>query len=406
VIDPFARDALRRLDTKPAYEVWVYDSLRPNQLTYFLFGSVGGTGRLALVDGVEDLINREAWSPSTRRYTPGGVRAFYYLQLFYYGDVSAVGGPFQTRAEELNVLWGQAQGQAASFGVGAPAPRESSPAFKPVLATKTEFLTRERTVELIAWRTRVLSEENEPRVILIALSSPRLQVTQLSEEGDPLDVAEQQVKHTLIIQDGAYEEIGRVDNWVPGDEHGVSTFTVRQMGGTVHYTLVAEAFDVRPEEGPDAEPTAIARVVVADPDPLTILRDSLELSDIVTGIEIPEGYGEGTFPFPLLPSRTIWKPDPVKVYLEVYHLALDEDGSGRFTTDLEVTPVGATGAAETEQAITLSLDFESETDRKAVAVDIANVPVGEYHLRVVVTDLISGQTRSRVVPLEVAEITP
>jgi GWxTD domain-containing protein len=421
VSEPFARDALRRLDTKPAYEVWVYDSLRPDQLTYFLFGNVDGTGRFALVDGVEDLINPEAWSPSTRRYMPGRTKAFYYLQLFYYGDLGAIGGPFMTRAEELSVLWGQAQSRGATYGTGALAPPESavqaydlrykdenktSPAFKPVLAAKTEYEVRARTVDLIAWRSRVLSEENEPRLILMALSSPRVPVVQLEEEGDPLDVPRQQVRHTLIIQDGAYEEIGRVDNWVPGNEQGVSTFTVRQMGGTLHYTLVAEAFDVRPDPSADAEPTAVARTVLADLEPLSILRDSLELSDVVTGIEIPQEYAEGIFPFPVLPSQQIWKPDPVKVYLEVYHLALDEDGMGRFTADLEVTPVGALGVVEAEQAITLGLDFESERDRKAVAVEIANVPAGAYHLRVTVTDLMSGQIRSRVVPLEVLQVTP
>jgi GWxTD domain-containing protein len=416
VVDPFVRDALRRLDTKPAYEVWVYDSLRPDQLTYFLFGNAGGTGRLQLVRGVEDLISREAWSPSTRRYMPGNIKAFYYLQLFYYGEISAIGGPFMTRAEELNVLWGQAESRATSFGTGTTAPPESSveaydlrykdqnktdPAFKPVLATKTELVTRERTVDLITWHARVLSEENEPRLVLMALSSPRTQVLSLDDQGNPPDVPEQRVKHTLIIQDGAYEEIGRVDNWVPGDEQGVSTFTVRHLGSTLRYTLLAEAFD-----DPDSEPVAVARTVVADPDPLTILVDSLELSDVVTGIEVPDGYAEGTFPFPLLPSRQIWKPDPVKVYLEVYHLALDDDGRGQFTADFQVAPVDALGAAESEQAITLSLDFESVTNRRAVAVDIANVPAGSYHLRVTVTDQVSGQSRARIVPLEVLQLTP
>lgn len=421
VDDPFARDALRRLDTKPAYEVWVYDSLRPDQLTYFLFGNLGGTGRFALVDGVEDLINREAWSPSTRRYTPGGIRAFYYLQLFYYGEVSAIGGPFMTRAEELNVLWGQAQGRGVAYGTGARAPRESSveaydlryktenktlPAFEPVLAVRTEHAVRERVVDLIAWRARVLSPENEPQLVLMALSSPRVQVASINQEGDPLDVPGQRVRHTLIIQDGAYQEIGRVENWVPGDEQGVSTFTVRQLGSALQYTLLAEAFDVPPETDPDAEAVAVARTVLADVEPLSIRVDSLEMSDVITGIEIPEGYGEGTFPFPLLPSRKVWRPDPVKVYLEVYHLALDDDGRGRFTADLQVTPVTALGAAAAEQAITLSLDFESDSSRRAVAVDIANVPAGNLHLRVTVTDLVSGQSKSRVVPLEVLQLTP
>ncbi len=432
VPDPFARDALRRLDTKPAYEVWVYDSLRPGQLTYFLFGNEGGTGRFALVDGVEDLINPEAWSPSTRRYMPGGVKAFYYLQLFYYADVSAIGGPYLTRYEQLNVLWGQAQSRATSFGTGILAPRESAlqsydlrfkqenksdPAFEPVLALKTDFTARERTVELVPWPVRVLSQENEPRLILLAMSSPRQQVASLGDVSELLELTaapEQQVKHTLIIRDGAYEEIGRVDNWVGGGEQGVSTFTLRHMDTTLHYTVVAEMYDTGavgmsetiPVPPAAAEPTAVARTVIEHPEPLSTWRDSLELSDIVTGIQVPGDYAEGTFPFPLLPSRTIWKPDPVTVYLEVYHLALDEDRGGRFRVDLEVTPVTALGAAESDQQITLRLDFESEFDRKAVGVDIANVPLGSFHLRVVVTDLISGQQKSRVVPLEVKRLTP
>jgi hypothetical protein len=130
------------------------------------------------------------------------------------------------------------------------------------------------------------------------------------------------------------------------------------------------------------------------------------MSDVITGIEIPQWYSEGTFPFPILPSRQIWRPDPVKVYFEVYHLALDDDGRGRFTADLQVTPVAALGTAEDEQAITLSLDFESESSRRAVAVDITNVPAGNFHLRVTVTDLVSGQGKSRAVPLEVMQLTP
>ncbi|MGD2217787.1 MAG: hypothetical protein PVJ64_13610, partial [Gemmatimonadales bacterium] len=334
---------------------------------------------------------------------------------------SAIGGPFMTRAEELNVLWGQAQGRGAAFGTGARAPRESavqafdlryktenktSPAFEPLLAVTTEHAVRERIIDLVAWRARVLSAENEPRLILVALSSPRVQVAQIDEEQDPFDVPGQRVRHTLIIQDGAYEELGRVENWVPGAEQGVSTFKVRQMGSPLHYTLLAEAFDVPPEVDPAAEPAAVARTVLADLEPLSIRVDNLEMSDVITGIEIPQGYSEGTFPFPILPSRQIWRPDPVKVYFEVYHLALDDDGRGRFTADLQVTPVAALGTAEDEQAITLSLDFESESSRRAVAVDITNVPAGNFHLRVTVTDLVSGQGKSRAVPLEVMQLTP
>lgn len=434
VTDPFARNTLRRLDSKPAYEVWVYDSLRPGQLTYFLFGNEGGSGRFALVGGVEDLINREAWSPSTRRYMPGGVKAFYYLQLFYYADVSAVGGPYLTRYEQLNVLWGQAQSRATSFGTGIMAPRESDveafdlrfkqenrsdPAFQPVFAVRTELRVRERTVELVPWPVRVLSDENEPRLILLAMSSLGRQVRSLGEADEALSLTdapqpEAQVKHTLIIHDGAYEEIGRVDNWVGGGGQGVSTFTLRHMDTTLHYTVVAEAYNEMPAAMSDTaappaqavEPTAVARTVLEHPDPLSMRRDSLELSDIITGIEVPGDYAEGTLPFPLLPSRKIWKPDPVKVYLEVYHLALDDDGRARFRTDFEVTPVMAQVEEQTERTITLRLDFESETDRRAVAVDITNVPVGAFHLRVRVTDLISGQEKSRVVPLEVAQLSP
>ena len=92
--------------------------------------------------------------------------------------------------------------------------------------------------------------------------------------------------------------------------------------------------------------------------------------------------------------------------MTITQLALGEDGTARFKADVEVTPVAALGRAEAAQTITLSLDYESETTRKAVAIDIANVPLGSYLLRVTVTDLISGQGKSRSAPLELARAIP
>lgn len=423
VTDPGSAAMLRQLDRHPNYEVWVYDSLRPDRLTYFLFGNRGGTGQFELVDGVEDLISDAAYSPSSRRRMPGGIKAFYFLQLFYYGDLAPIGGPFARRHEELSQLWGGAESRGISYGVGAVPPRESAvqalelryreenrsnPETTPTVASRSEYEARRREVEVMAWPMRVLSPEDEPRLVLMALSSPRLSLSGLGVPGARLQLPTYAMRHTLIVRDARFDEIGRVSNWVGGELENVSTFTLRHIDTALDYTVLAEVFASREAEGlaPGAEPLAAAQTVVAPPEPLTTAAESLELSDVLTGIEIPQAYASEEFPFPILPSHQIWYPDPVKVYLEVYHLALGEDGTARFKVDVEVTPVAALGRGEAARTITLGLDYESDTSRKAVAIDIANVPLGSYFLRVTVTDLISGQSRARTVPVELARAIP
>lgn len=260
----------------------------------------------------------------------------------------------------------------------------------------------------MAWPMRVLSAENEPRLVLMTLSSPRLSLTGLGTPGAQLQVPTYATRHTLIVRDARFDEIGQVSNWVRSALEDISTFTLRHIDTTLHYTVLAELFASREAEGLEAvaEPLAAAQTVVAQPEPLSSAADSLELSDVLTGIEIPGAYASEEFPFPILPSQQIWFPDPVKVYVEVYHLALGEDGMARFKTEVEVTPVAALGRAESAQTITLSLDYESETSRKAVAIDIANVPLGSYLLRVTVTDLISGRSKARTAPVELARAIP
>jgi hypothetical protein len=278
----------------------------------------------------------------------------------------------------------------------------SIPAFTPSAASKSTYEARRREVEVLAWPVRVLSLENEPRLVLLALSSPRLSLTGAGRRGAQLDVPEYSLRHTLIARDAGFDEIGRVSDWQEGQAEDISTFTLRHVDTTLTYTVLAEVFSAG---GGRSEPVllASAQTVIENPEPLGTDPDSLEMSDVLTGIEIPQNYVSDKFQFPILPSRKIWLPDPVKVYLEVYHLALGEDGLARIRTEFEVVPVTAFGEAEAARTLTLSLDFESDADRRAVAIDVSNVPAGAYYLRVKVIDLLSGQSAVRLVPLEVAE---
>lgn len=418
VRDRTARDAIARLDPNPAYEVWVYDTLNPRELIYFLFGNEGGMGPYRMVLGVRDLISLAALSPASRRVTPGRIRAAHYMELFYYAELSAVGGEFSRRYSTLEQVWGQAESRSISVGSGG-FPSEGSlealsfqydqadqqaqqDPFRRTYVTEVSDLKDVATVQLVAVQTRVLSDENEPRLILTALSAPRARVS-TADSIAGLSLEQRGVRHTLLVRDSTLEEVGQlVGTEVRFGESGVSSFTLRHTDETLHFTMVAN------EVGTERRSGEIIRFPGRENlPPLAPLRtneDSLEMSDLVIGIEPHEGIDASLLPFPVVPAKVLWRNDEVLAYMEVYHLLL-VDGVARFRASFRVSPWDQVldqplpGVTPT----TLSFDLESgeRTSRHVLNLGIENLVPGEYQVEVTLTDLQSGSSRTRGTMLEI-----
>jgi GWxTD domain-containing protein len=423
VSDRIAREAIARLDPNPSYEVWVYDTLNPRELIYFLFGNQNGTGPFRLVNGVRDLISSAAMSPSSRRLTPGNIRAAHFMELFYYADLSAIGGEFSRRYATLEQVWGQAESRSVTLGTGGFPPEGSLAAlsiqydqvdqqvqqdpFRRPYETEISDLEDVATVQLVATQTRILSDENEPRLVLTALSAPRAQQSTFDSIFG-LGLEERGVLHTLLVRDSTLAEVGQlVGQDARFGRGGVSSFTLRHTPEPLYFTMVAK------EVGTERRSAEIIRFPghanLPPLPPLTTAEDSLEISDLVIGIEPHEGLDETRLPFPVVPGEVLWRDDAVLAYLEVYHL-LVVDGVARYRASFQVLPWDEVMDEPIQGVtpVTLSFDLESvePTSRQVLNLGIENLVPGRYQVLITVDDLQRGTARSRHAMVEIGSLRP
>ena len=420
--DVEARQRLRGYDTNPQYEVWVYDDLNEEGLTYFLFGNVDGTGPFRLVDGVHDLIPTAARSRTSARYTPGGIPASYYLELFYYQDLSIVGGHFGTRFSELDQLWNNYTYARRSFGsAGRWAPQESEieaytyryrqedeffPPNPPERPVRSEFEGRARD-ELVAQLIRTLSDDDVPVLVAVGASAPRISGLMPDLRTSEMDVPEWVMRHTLIIRDARYGEVGRLVQPLSATRADLSAFVLRHVDEPLHLTLTARTLRVSPDDQAD---TLIAgdrlpgQVSFTPGEPLSTSPDRLEMSDLLTGTLVPPEIDAAALPYPLLPARKIWIRDPLRVYLELFHTAGDDDGFALLDASFRVVPLTEEGVEDPERdPVTLNVALTPRAGvpyRESFDMQLRDQEPGMYRLEVRVRDRIRDQEKRRSVDLE------
>lgn len=441
--DDLARERLRQMDTNPQYEVWMYDRLNPREFTTFLFGNLDGTGRFQLVDGVHRLIPSQSRSRNNARYVPGNIPASHYLELFYYADLAAIGGIFGERFAQLDLLWNSYTARDRSGLQGARvAPRESElEALEFRFRTEDEFdprgAPRERSWSawdarprdpLVAQSVRILSDDDQPLVLVIASAGSTLDAGRLAPDASGSRAGSAStMRHTLIIRDGDYSEVGRLVQLAEWEgTHGISSFVLRHPPQPLHLTISARTLVAPPADSagtPGAEAAAAAPAdsrgdtLVAssrlpgrahldpgrplDPDPA-----HLEMSDLVVGMAPPPDFDPRTLPFDVLPSTRIWRRDPVRFYAELYHLALD-GGAGRVEAAFQVIPLDGDGAPDPERdVITIDdvrLEPESSTWRQFFDLSLRDQRPGRYRLVVTFTDTVRGETVQRTAEFDLVE---
>ena len=215
------------------------------------------------------------------------------------------------------------------------------------------------------------------------------------------------MRHTLIVRDSLHREVGRLTERATSRQGDVSTFVLRHVDQAMNLTMTGETLregDSTEVSGPTAGPPFPGQAHFRPLEPLSTDPDQLEISDLATGVRIPENVETSGFLFPLLPTPQIWQEDPLLVYLEVYHLGLDSGGAGRFRADFRIVPLRDDGAEDRSRGpVTLSVDLESEgpTFGRSFFINLHDQEVGPYRVEVEVTDLLRGGTRSRQAPLEI-----
>jgi GWxTD domain-containing protein len=439
--DDAARELIRRLDTNPQYEVWVYNQLNDQDLSVFLFGARDGVGPFALVEGVHELIPSQARSRNLTNRLPGGLPAAYFLTLFYYEDLSHVGGIFGERFAEMDQLWNLYTQRKRSYVSGSrPVPQEGElqsleyryrmqdefdPRGEPATAAWSEFEGRARD-EIVSQVVRTLSDDDQPLLVVLTAAAPRLAASRAAAYGQRIELPGWTMRHTLIIRDEEYSEVGRLVQPVTPETADLSTFVLRHPPQPIHLTVTARTLTEAPEDSPPTgDPTlpgppsdsagGVARdsaprppgpdtlvasgrlpgqVHVQPAPPLTTDPGRFEMSDLIVGTPVPPQIDARTLPYDVLPSTTIWRRDALRVYLELYHLGLDA-GVGQVDALFRVVPLTEDGEVdEDREPVTLDdvlLSPEGATYRQFFDIALRDQEPGRYRLEVEMEDRIRRQ---------------
>ena len=400
-----ALEDIMAVDLAPRYEIWRYANIdRPN-FTYFLFGNVDQTGPFRYVKGLEDIL-----ASNVRIQRINGVRAQYYLELFYYIELGKMGGPYGNRLSELEGLWGGArppsEGYLEAISVRY-ATEDTREAQRPKPPAHSDF-DDSRKSALSAQLARILVGQ-DPRLMALAVSSPLWKpVVDDNDLRSSISLAPFSASHTAILRDRDLNEMARV-SMVRADTVGdVSMVELRHPPALGHITVSAEHV-VEGQSIEDAEEVGVlpghAHFAVAPP----LRRDAvqLEMSDLMVGIAPESVGGLGDLPVPLLPATQFWRSDPVRVFFEIYHPSGISDGEvGSF--DVRVLVVPFTGPASPEQlaegvggrtAISLTVESTAPTGRHFFDLDLRNERPGLLQVVVQVTDTETGVSRYRATPI-------
>ena len=99
-----------------------------------------------------------------------------------------------------------------------------------------------------------------------------------------------------------------------------------------------------------------------------------------------------------MPAKQIWRNDPLKVYLEVYHLQPNTEGFGQFTIDFGITRLDTKGRVKKKEGeISLTFEFQTtgQTSKEDFSIDVSKLQPGKYQLTARVKNGISSQEKSR-----------
>lgn len=400
-----------RYDVSPQFEIWRYDGIRLGEHTYFLFGNVDGTGPFEHVDGLHRILPRNAW----RRTGWRRIRIGDMLQLAYYADLARAGGPFARRYEELDRIWlasgrGPASGalDAATSRFSADDKREAR---RPRPPARSEYDDSPRSV-LSAQAARML-DGADPRLLALAVTSPRWTMGAEPAAGEELDLAAYTVRATALVRDGKLDEMLRADMIGANDEGDLFELVLRHVRSMRHLSVVAEhaAADARADSAPSVLP-GHRHFEIGEP--LSRRAREVEVSDLLVGLPPPEGYDAGDWEWPFLPGTRFWRQDALRVYFEVYHpVSAPADtrrnlelriaivpGSGLGTLD-PPTPASVAGA-ETP-SIGITLQSRAPDDAHFFDLDLRNEPAGLLWVVIETTDPATGVSRFRATPVTLIE---
>lgn len=162
------------------------------------------------------------------------------------------------------------------------------------------------------------------------------------------------------------------------------------------------ALDVRPLEAPYL---AAYRFSLVLPD---YGLPALALSDLIPAYHVSPGERPDA-PYRIVanPYRRFSTDEPIYLYFEVYHLALDSDDRTRYRTRYTLTPVRGQRLLDRDDRPSLALEASHEgvdpSPVEVAEIDARQVAPGRYVLSAEISDVVSGLSVQRAVTVELVK---
>ncbi|MFQ5674501.1 MAG: GWxTD domain-containing protein [bacterium] len=401
--------------TYPECEIWLYSSLGTSQPVIFIFGPEQGKGAFKMLNGVEDLIPKSAFSKSSSRSTgglvPGGL-----LQLMYYSKLAPLDALFEERYQELDSRWQRAlvsierslslgqerraqsivrnslRKELSGIRHGFQSTDEFTSARKWARPTRTEYDEVFESADLTAYVTRTLDERDKEHLIFMAFEFERIFRRNQSFKFPSYDF-----HHQLLVRDKSMNIMAEHKGEIKHRFTNTVVYDIAHDPREYLYTVSLETF-LKDSTVAD-RPLSVSNRFFQAPPALETDPNRLEVSDLVLGIDIPKSLQETELPFPIIPSSRILKRNILRVYIELYHLALDKNGLGGYGLDFSVIRLEKQDDAsfKRKEVISTSFDFDTTSSRSVenLGIDISRLTEGVYEMSVEIRDKISLQKKQR-----------
>lgn len=415
--DFLLRQEIQRFNTLPEVEIWVYPNIGKGRSTVFMFGKKAGFGKYGLRYGIEELIPDRAFrrnsTLTTRGILPGNM-----LQLMYYSELHRIDDYFLNRYRELESQWSNARASGLlspdydvirSYLSHYRSMDKARSEFKFLKPDATDALEGLDPLLLKYKYFRYLDKNNEPRISFMVVSNVQspgeLDFTKFYKEAEK---SKYKFRHVLVEFDENWNITEKIIDYPSLKNTNTSTFSINHSAAAANYSLTAERFlldsrlqQIQESDLPDTTKVlGIGSVFTGHIPPLSNNPASFQISDIIVGSDSPEHLNENLlYPFPVIPGDPVRKVVPLKIYLEFYHLQLDENQKARVSLELEIKRLKDKGKVDKKKeklTQNLKFDFSENNLPKIFEVDISSLAPGDYQFTLKARDAQSKQTRVRI----------
>ncbi len=405
----------------PEYDVWVYENIGEDRNGIFIFGKGEGEPYKRIYS-IDELIPNRAFAQ--RNEYKGYVRKedliyrkeYYFipgslLQIMYYSELMLLDDFFNQRYMELESRWIRDNVPIEpDFALSLKSRYIQSVKNDPIEFYAPAYISETpdliENVKLHYTLLRILDDKNKPKLAIVAMSYPGIQ----SEVnlGDIVSSSEieqdYELIHTLQIHDQEWNFVDKFRDVRKKGNDNTSVFIIDHETGENNFILSSEA---KPKDKSIEGKPQIGKAVIEPVQPLKTVHSRLEISDIITGVMTPEELRDTEYPFPVIPAGQFQKGDPLMVYLEAYHLSLGQDGNAHFEIEFSYEKTVNHRIRDTKiERVSQIFSFDSEkaSAKETAGFDISDLEPGEYEFIISITDITSGQKKSRKGKFRIAEI--